>query len=130
MDLGVIVASLVGAVFGGGGTAAVVTAITRRRLTRVEAADRLADTAMDLLNTVRKDTREELVAMRAEVAENRKEAAELRVALRNATSQAEILSAYLSRITSAIQDPSMTMDRLKVMFGAGPPSGMSLWVHE
>lgn len=121
-------AGAVGAVFGGGGTAAVVSAITRRRLTRVEAADRLADAAMDLLETVKKDTRADLVAMRSEVTDVRKEAAELRMALRNATSQAEILSAYLSRITAAIQDPSMTMERLKAMFGAGPPSGLGLWV--
>ncbi len=129
VDVGELVAAALGAIFGGGGTAAVVTAITRRRLTRVEAADRLADTAIELLETVKRDTREDLVAMREEVAGARQEAAQLRSSLRAATTQAEMLGSYLTRVMGAIHDPTMTMERLRVLVGSGPPNGnVGLWV--
>lgn len=129
MDVGDMVAAAAGALFGGGGTAAIVTALTRRRLTRVEAADALADSAIQLLETVKRDSREDLTAMRAEIAESRREAAELRLNLRNASREAEQLASYLSRITYAIHDPNMTMDRLRALIVATPPGGAShIWL--
>lgn len=122
-------AATLGAVFGGGGTAAVVTAITRRRLTRVEAADALADSAIELLNTVKADARADLTAMRLELAEARREAAETRLAVRRATAEAEQLTGYLQRVVSAIHDPTMTIERLRVLVGTGPPNGSATsWV--
>lgn len=128
VDLGDALAATLGAVFGGGGTAAIVTALTRRRLTRVEAADQLADSAIDLLNTVKADVRADMALMRTELASARAETTELRAALRGATREAEQLSNYLSRLTSAIHDPNMTIERLRVLVGGGPPNSMSLWM--
>jgi hypothetical protein len=116
-------------VFGGGGTAAIVSALTRRRITRVEAADQLTDAVIELLNTVKADMRADMSAMRLELAEARREAAETRLALRRASSEAEQLTGYLQRVISAIHDPSMTIERLRVLVGTGPPNGaIANWV--
>lgn len=122
MDVGDVVAASLGAIFGGGGTAALVSAVTRRRVTRVEAADQLADAAIELINTVKADARADMQAMRSELAEGRREATELRLALRAANREAEQITGYLQRVMSAIHDPTMTMDRLRVLVGGGPPS--------
>lgn len=116
-------AGLLGAIFGGGGTGAIVAAVTRRRVTRAEAADQLTESAIDLLNTVKADARADLTAMRIEVAEARREANEARRTIRQASAEAEVLTAYLSRVVSAIHDPTMTMERLRLLVGNNPPNG-------
>lgn len=122
--MGEALAATLGAIFGGGGTAAIVTALTRRRLTRVEAADQLTDSAIQLLETVKADTRADLSAMRTELAEARREAAETRQQVRRASAEAELLTGYLQRVVHAIHDPAMTMERLRLLVGTGPPNGI------
>lgn len=130
MDLTTLVVGVVAAVFGGGSGAAITTAISRRAVTRAEAAEQLTDSAIELLNTVKADARADLTAMRAELAEarregaeHRRETAEVRQQLRQVTMDAELLVGYMNRVVAAIQDPAMTMDRLRTLVGSGPPNG-------
>lgn len=131
MDWSHVIVGATSALLGGGGSATLATAFARRRVTRVEAADALAESAIELLTTVKNDARADLTAMRADVAEarreaaeGRREAAELRLTLRAAVREAEELAGYLRRLTSAIHDPTMTLERLRVLAGSGPPNGV------
>jgi chromosome segregation ATPase len=134
MDVETILVAAVSAMFGGGTASAITTAVSRRRLTKAEAADSLTDSAIELLNTVKADARADLTQMRTEVAEARRETAEarretteLRQQLRQASLDAEVLAKYLHRVVAAIHDPEMTMDRLRLLVGNGPPpNGRSL----
>jgi chromosome segregation ATPase len=134
MDVETVVVAALSAIFGGGTASAITTAVSRRRLTKAEAADSLTDSAIELLNTVKADARADLTAMRTEVAEARREtaearreASELRQQLRQVSIDAEVLVKYLNRVVSAIHDPDMTMERLRLLVGSGPPpNGRSL----
>jgi chromosome segregation ATPase len=130
MDLAALLTALAGAVFGGGTTAALVNAYMRRRVTRAEAADALADSAIELLNAVKSDARADVTAMRQdlsdarrEAAEARREAAEARLAIRDARREAEQLASYLDRVVSAIHDQTMTLERLRLLVGNVPGNG-------
>ena len=132
MNAVAVISALVGAVLGGGGSAVIVNAIARRRLTRAEAADALTDSAIELLRTVKADAREDMAAMRSELsdarreaAETRREASETRQRIREATIEAEALRDYLTRVVTAIHDPTMTMERLRLLVGTGPPPNSS-----
>lgn len=121
--------ALLSSVFSGTAVAALTNAFARRRLARAEAADALADSAIDLLNAFKADARADLATWRAdtadarrEAAEARRETAELRQSVRLLTREAEELATYLQRLTLAIHDPSMTMERLRVLVGSGPLS--------
>ncbi len=130
MEWSHVIVGLASTVFGGGALAAITTAYSRRHVVRAEAADKLAESAIELLNTVKADARADLAAMREQAAESRREAAEarreateLRLAIRAATREVEELASYLHRITLAIHDPSMTLERLRILVGSGPPNG-------
>jgi chromosome segregation ATPase len=130
MDVTALVVGVVAALFGGGVGGAITTAVSRRAVTRAEAAEQLTDSAIELLNTVKADTRADLTAMRAELADARREAAEyrretaeVRQQLRQVTMDAELLVGYMNRVVAAIQDPQMTMERLRTLVGSGPPNG-------
>jgi len=130
MDFTTLIVGVVAAVFGGGAGGAITTAVSRRAVTRAEAAEQLTDSAIELLNAVKADTRADLTAMRAELAdarrdaaEYRRETAEVRQQLRQVTSDAELLVGYMNRVVAAIQDPQMTMERLRILVGSGPPNG-------
>ena len=119
MDVGTIVVSVVGALVSGTGGAAVVTALARRKVTEAEAVGSLTDSALDLLNAAKEEASE----ARAEAREARKEAHETRVQMRHVREEADHIVNYLRRVVRLIHDPTMTMERLRVLVGEDPPNG-------
>ena len=117
MNWATIVISIVSAIFASGGTAALVTAVSRRKVTSAEAAGALTDSAIELLNVAKADARQSVSEARNEAAEAKREAIEARRQMRIVRQEAEIVVNYLRRVVTMIHDPGMTMDRLRVLVG-------------
>ena len=134
-----MLAPIAAAVLGGGGMAVIVNAFARRSVTKVEAAARLSDSALEIVDQVRSDTRADVMAARSEAREARTEAAEAR---REATKardeaaeahrqmrvikvEAEELAEFLGKVVRWIQSPDMSMERLRVLVSqSGPLNGV------
>jgi hypothetical protein len=116
-----VVASLIAAIFGAGGSVAIVTSLARRRVTRVEAADKLNDSTLEWAIELKADA----AGLRAEVAEARRENADLRREIWVIRQEAEALGRDLRRLRIAIMDPYATLDRLRAMVGDQGNNGTS-----
>ena len=105
--------SVVAAVLGGGGMAAIVTALARRKVTRVEAADLLNESALEFAST-----------LKADAADARRELGEMRREMGEVRHEAEALAYELRRLRLAILDPFATLDQLRAMVSGGPGNGI------
>lgn len=113
-------ASLLGAGLGGGGLVAVVNAFARRKVVRVDAADRLSDSALRWVEQFQ----EEAAEARREAAACRQESIEARREMHLVREEAKELAADLHRLRRAILDPNASLERLRAMVGPdGPGNG-------
>jgi hypothetical protein len=96
-----VVAGFVGSVLSGGGAAAAINALARRGTVKVEAADMLTDTALEIVT-----------AVKAEASDARREVAALR-------QEVHALTTQLHRIRLAIMTPGATLASLRAMVGEG-----------
>ena len=124
MDAATIAVSVVSALFAGGGGAAIITAVSRRKVTEAEAAGALTDSAIELLNVAKADARADVAEARAEAKGAREEATEARRQMRAVRQEAEQVVRYLHWVLTMIHEPTMTMERLRSLVGKGiPPNG-------
>jgi hypothetical protein len=112
----VTVASLL---FGGGGLAVLVNAVTGRRSRRAEVADRLSDSSLKWVQ----EFQEETARARLEAAEARREVAEVRRELAECRHEAEALARDLRNLRGAILSPTVTLERLRAMVGGDSSNG-------
>lgn len=135
-----VVASLIAAILGTGGTAAIIQAVARRRPTKVEAVDRLNESTLEWAEQLKADARD----ARADAREARQEAADSRRAAldaqreatesRRAALEAQRDAAESSRrvaelaeevraLHAAIYDPNASIERLRQAISANgrPP---------
>lgn len=79
-----VIASLIAAILGTGGTATIIQAVAKRRTTKVEAVDRLNESTLDWAEQLKADARD----ARADAREARQEASESRRAALDAQREA------------------------------------------
>lgn len=115
-----VVVSLVAALLGTGGGAAIVTALARRKVTNVEAAERLNESTLEFATALKADAAD----ARRETADARREMSEMRREMTNVRHEAELLAEDLRRLRLAILDPFATLDSLRAMVGHGPGNGI------
>lgn len=121
----VMVASIMGALGGLGGFAAVITAFARRRTFTADAEVKLSDEARQWVEQFQEDAREarlEARDARTEAAAARREATEAHAQMRAIKNEAQWLARQLQDLHRAILDPKVTLDRLRAMVGTGPGS--------
>lgn len=115
-------ATIAGALLTGGGFVSIVNAISRRRVVRVEVADRLNEATLEWAEAMKRDNaevRRENSETRQELAEARREAAEVRREMTVVRHEAEALADDLRRLRLAILDPEATLERLRALLGSG-----------
>lgn len=105
--------------FGGGGLAVLVNAVTGRRQRRVEVADRLSDSSLKWVQEFQEETQR----ARLEAAEARREVAEVRRELATVRREAEALARDLRNVRGAIMSPTATLERLRAMVGGDGLNG-------
>jgi len=136
-----VVAAVAAALLGTGGGAAIITALARRNVMKVEVAAKLNETALEYVEQVRTDTRADVVAARAEAHEARTEASEarkeaakardeatsVRREMRTIKTEAIELTSYLGQIVRWIQSPDMDMDRLRELVSRAGSVNGTMW---
>lgn len=108
--------------FGGGGLAVLVNAVTGRKGRKAEVADRISDSSLKWVQEFQEETqhqRHEAAEARREAAEARREVAQVRLELANVRREAEALATDLRNLRGAIMSPQMTLERLRAMVGGG-----------
>lgn len=108
-----VLVAIISAGLTGGGAAAMVNALARRRVTKVEAADLLNESTLEWAGQLKADSAD----ARKEAAEARVEAREARKEMASVRHEAELLAQELRRLRLAILDPFMTLDRLRSLIG-------------
>lgn len=101
-----------------------IRTFANRGVVRVNAADKLSDSALDLVRQAGDDAkaaRDEARAARQDAAESRREASEARREADASRRAAEAIQRDFSRIKSAIMSPYATLDQLRAMV-SDPPS--------
>jgi hypothetical protein len=122
----VTAASIAAGILSGGGFVAIVNAITRRRLLKVEVADRLNEATLEWAEAMRAENaeiRRDNTETRQELAEARREAAEVRREMTVVRHEAEALADDLRRIRLAVLDPDATLERLRALVGGTSANG-------
>jgi hypothetical protein len=114
-----VISTVLASVLGGGGVAAIITAFSRRRVSKVEAADRLNESTLEWAAAVKADAAD----ARRETADARREMAEMRLEMSTVRREAEALAQDLRRLRLAILDPFATLDQLRSMVAGGGPNG-------
>lgn len=120
------IAYIIGGILSGGGLVAIVNAVSRKRLIKVEVADRLNEATLEWAESMKRDNaevRRENAETRKELGEARREAAEIRRDLTMARHEAEALADDLRRLRSAILDPEATLERLRAMLAGRRDNG-------
>lgn len=120
MNWPTVIASVVAALLGGGGIAAVITAMGGRKVAKVEAADRLNESTLEWAAAVKADAAD----ARRETADARREMAEMRLEMASVRHEAEALAKDLRHLRLAILDPFATLEQLRAMVNPGPGNGM------
>jgi multidrug efflux pump subunit AcrA (membrane-fusion protein) len=113
-----VVASAVAAILGTGGTAAIIGAVAKRKVVRVEVADKLNEITLEWAEQLKageREARAEAREVRAEVAEARRAAEEARREAADARRQVTDLAEQLRALVTAIHEPNSTIDRLRLM---------------
>ena len=105
--------------FGGGGLAVLVNAITGRRGRKAEVADRLSDSSLKWVQEFQEETQR----ARLEASEARREVAEVRRELGDVRREAEALARDLRNLRGAIMSPTATLERLRAMVGGDSANG-------
>lgn len=122
-----VVAQLVAALLVGGGGAAIVNAIAKRKVTAAEVADRLNESTLEWAEQLKSDAsgaRHDAAEARHEASEARREATEAHRQMTVVKRDAEELAGFLSQVVRWIQSPDMSMERLRVLVSqAGPLNG-------
>jgi chromosome segregation ATPase len=121
------VAYVVGGILSGGGLVAIINAVSRKRLIKVEVADRLNEATLEWAEAMKADNaevRRENAETRMELTEARREASEIRRDLSAARHEAEALGDDLRRLRTAILDPHATLERLRFMVGGASDNGI------
>lgn len=111
-----LVVDLAVAGLAGGGIAAWINARARRPVTQATAVERLNDTTLDWAERLKEDASD----ARREAREARDEAAEAHRQVRMARAEAEQLVIYLRWLLRTINEPSMDIQRLRLLVGDGP----------
>ncbi|GIM88743.1 hypothetical protein [Paractinoplanes toevensis] len=119
----VTLAQVVGTLMGGGGLVAVVRAVMKRRPARVAAHVQLNQATLEW--AAKLEASADRAWNRAEEAERKAEEADLRAdkaeqTARRVQVQVDELARYLELVLRLINDPGMTMDRLRQTVGDGP----------
>lgn len=102
----------------GGGVVALVNALARRRVTKVDAADRLNESTLEWAAAVKADAAD----ARRDASEARREAADARREMGMVRQEAEALAKELRQLRLAILDPFATLEQLRAMVGGGGSS--------
>lgn len=128
--LGTWAIGLVVAILGSGGISYIVNAIANRRVVRVDAVDRLSDSALKWVEQFQEQaTAAQVEAARAwavvnqirqECAETRREVTDARTQLRAVRDEAELLSREIQHIRRLVTEPGMTINRLRDALGVDP----------
>jgi len=105
--------------FGGGGLAVLVNAVTGRRTRKAEVADRLSDSSLKWVQEFQEETQR----ARLEAAEARREVGEVRRELGEVRREAEALARDLRNLRGAIMSPAATLERLRAMVGGDTFNG-------
>lgn len=105
--------------FGGGGLAVLVNAVTGRKGRKAEVADRLSDSTLKWVGEFQEETRN----ARLEASEARREMAEVRRELGDVRREAETLARDLRNLRGAIMAPTATLDRLRLLVGGDSFNG-------
>lgn len=122
MNWASIITSVAAALLAGGGGAAVVTAFARRKVTKVEMAERLNDMALEQLEAFKAEAAE----ARKEVNQARREMAQVRHEMHVIKLDAEELTSYLTQVIRWIHSPDMSMERLRALVSqSGPLKGQA-----
>lgn len=120
----VIVASIIGALGGLGGAAALVTAFAKRPTLRADAEVRLSEQARQWVDEFQQDAtnaRLEAKEARTEATAARREATEAHIQMQAIRREAQWLAARLQDLRRAILDPNATLERLRAMAGPDRP---------
>jgi len=124
-----VVASVLAALLTGAGGAAMVNALARRTVTKVEAVNRLNESTLEWAEQLKADAagaRVEAAEARREAAEARREATDARREMRAIKLEAEELAAFMGQMVRWVQSPDMSMERLRVLVSqAGPLNGLA-----
>lgn len=122
MNWPTVIASVIAALLGGGGMAAVISALAGRKVAKVEAADRLNESTLEWASAVKADAAD----ARRETADARREMAEMRLEMATVRREAEALAQELRKLRLAILDPFATLEQLRAMVGgSGPGNGIA-----
>lgn len=121
-----VIVAVVSAALTGGGAAAMVNALARRRVTRVEAAAALNESTLEWATQLKDDSSD----ARKEAHEARIEAREARREMAAVRHEAELLAQELRRLRLAILDPFMTIDRLRSLIGDTGSNGVASHVNQ
>jgi hypothetical protein len=111
-----IVGAIVAAGLGSAGLVRLIDALARKRVVRVEAAERVNEMTLEWADAVQKDAARALLdatAARAEAAAARLEAEQAHRALRMARREIETIAARLVRLQGAIMAPGATVEALR-----------------
>jgi hypothetical protein len=122
-DNWVTVAQVIGGLMGAGGLGALGRALLKRRPGRVAASVRLNQSTLDWADKL--EASADRAWRRAEEAERKAEDADQRAdqaerTARRVQAQVNELARYLEVVLRLINDPDMTMDRLRASVGDGP----------
>lgn len=115
----VVIAAVTG--LSGGGLVAIVQGFFQRRTTKVDAVDRLADTAVEWAAAVKADAadaRKEAADARDEARGARRELTEVHRQMRELADEVEMVTLRLRQWRTAILDPDATLARLRSMVEA------------
>lgn len=112
------VATVVGGIISSAGVAALVNAVAGRRTVKVDAADRLTDSALEWAQALKADAdsaRQDAAESRREAAEARRDANEARREATEARREAAEANREMRRLIRLIHDPYVTLDRLRAL---------------
>lgn len=115
-----VVVTVLVAVLGGGGAATIITTLARRKVTKVEAADRLNESTLEWAEQLKADA----ASARRDAHEARLEANGARVEMAAVRYEAESLAYELRRLRLAILDPYASIDKLRQLISEGPGNGV------
>lgn len=115
-----VLSTVIGSALGAGGFAAVIRALARRPVTKVEAAKELNESTLEWATALKNDNadlRRETADARRENAELRRETSEARHEVAILRGEVEALVDQLQKLHTAIAEPAMTIERLRQMVG-------------
>lgn len=112
--------TLASVLFGGGGLAVLVNAITGRRPRKAEVADRLSESTLKWVEQFQEETS----SARREAADARREVADMRREVQQLRDEASQLGRELRSIRMLILNPAATLEQLRAaVSGPGQANG-------